>query len=244
MEEKEKCLKSCEFRAKYNLDQVRTFDRTLFVEDMLIEFKLIIDGYKYSRHPVKAFDNAVGDVFEKWNQIFDGTKVELYDQEKFWKYFYATRIVAIRDKVYPDWKSTLLNFRLREDRLKYFVDDDQIAMDQEAVQNERVRMFNIVEAEFKRLFFGEHPFEKALNVLGIEDDVWENTKLVNRQSCIWKSFEPMSVVKHPDSDTGHAVDYLRICLARDYLLDVVSDELDCALDVAMCHGEEKVRVAV
>lgn len=91
-------MKVIHFMSKYpETERANTLDRRRgdeFVDDMAAELKSYID---MTATPVtlKKFNWAVSQVRAKWESIFQLHGVS----EPFWNFFYATRVIPIRNKI-------------------------------------------------------------------------------------------------------------------------------------------------
>lgn len=96
-------MKPKEYIRKYKLDSDIKFDHNLFTVDLAqdfintIEYLQEVKQLNYNR-----FQTCVKEIKTKFDGIVNKAKAHT-DWEKLWKYFYATTIVKIRDKLFSEY---------------------------------------------------------------------------------------------------------------------------------------------
>ncbi len=91
-----------EYILKYKLSSTNKFNHTDFVEDLLMDFMTLLEVGKSPSKGlnIKGFENTVNALRQKWDAIHNKT-VDGGLPEKLWGFFFATKIVKMREELFP-----------------------------------------------------------------------------------------------------------------------------------------------
>lgn len=92
-------MKTKEYIKKYDLDKNDKFNHTDFINDLFTDFLTLLETSK-GRDNIKGFENAINAIRMKWDVINNKTVGSL--SEGLWKYFYASKICQLREKLFPE----------------------------------------------------------------------------------------------------------------------------------------------
>jgi hypothetical protein len=111
-------MKPKEYVRKFKLDQQDRFNRSLFIEDFIKDLRVSIEYYTNNKQMnVGIYERLVSELKNKWDSIFIRSKLTIEQYEAFWKYFYATIIIPIRNNYFGE------NEEIYEERFNHFRED-------------------------------------------------------------------------------------------------------------------------
>jgi hypothetical protein len=222
-------LKPKEYQKQFNLFETEKFNRTQFCSLVLEDFTNLLKTHP-KMNPTH-FQNDVSNMKEKWDRIFMGTKVSYDNAEKFWKYFFAVKIIPIRNVYFPDWKKAVHEYRMATDqtyKIKYqnwkWHKEEEEEMEQmrkdmmqgmldsfeEYFRKQKERVTEDLKkeaAEFKGMV------NEAKALLGIGEEETLSEELVNTQ------FRYFAKLFHPDlSQKETNTQFIRVKEAQEVLL--------------------------
>ncbi|HLO91544.1 MAG TPA: J domain-containing protein [Lentimicrobium sp.] len=176
-------MKTKEYIEKYGLDKPKqNFNHQEFVGDLTADFFALLEVGN-SRENIKGFENAVRAIRMKYDGINNKTVGCL--PEGIWKYFYATVVAPLRDRLFPE-----------------------VLAERERIRKER-EAYRRREAEFEREMFGSFFFDwdnmikdflsamivsakpvRSFEVLGLSVDA--------SAEDVKSKFRELSFLHHPD----------------------------------------------
>jgi hypothetical protein len=178
-------------------------------------------------HPkmnVTHFRNDVEHIKQKFDNIFNGTKIPYENKEEFWKYIFAVKIIPIRNAYFKDWKKSILDHRLQTDPdfkiryLNYQIHkemDDWLEEERKSIMEEALR--NAEKRLKEALAFHDSIRIDAMRILGIGAEEALTKELVLSQ------FRIIAKAVHPDFHMGQGEEYKikfqELLEARDTLLN-------------------------
>jgi hypothetical protein len=174
-------------------------------------------------HPkvtTQFFELETNNLREKWDRVFNGTKVDYETSEKFWNYFFATKVISLRNMYFPDWKKAKHDYKMKNDSnyaLKY---ENYIRAKE---YNEMLN--NMYDDYFDDFFKSKlsslmvnHKVDEAKDLLGLskEDDLTKES--------ISSQYRMMSLHCHPDATGSKDTtdQFIAITEARDILLKEIA----------------------
>lgn len=96
-------MKPKEYIKKYGLDnQKAQFNHKEFVADLTIDFMSMIEFHQQSNWNFSKFQNCIKDIRKKYDSISIKT-AHPHINEKLWKYFYATVVGPVKDKMFGEY---------------------------------------------------------------------------------------------------------------------------------------------
>lgn len=163
-------MKTKEYIAKYRLDCTNRFNQSEFMEDLLLDLMTLLEIGKSPDKGmnIKGFENAVNALRQKWNAIHNKT-VSGGLPEKLWGYFYATKIIRMKQELFPEQmerrkKEREERHRIREEEQRMY-DDMGRDFFQEWLRNAYATLFakmSVPESSFSAL---------GLDVASTEEEV-------------------------------------------------------------------------
>jgi hypothetical protein len=192
-------MKPKQYQKEFDLLNTDKFDRTKFCSLLMEDFTSTLNTHP--KMNVTHFKNEVENIKNKFDRIFNGTKLSYDDAEKFWKYIFAVKIVPIRNTYFVDWKkanfdhryATDRDFAIRYDSWNMHKEEDEW-LEQELRESSR-RYWQFLHDRLEELINGKNKREqisKAKEILGIGQDEIVTNDLVSSQ------FRMLAKSLHPD----------------------------------------------
>jgi len=103
-------MKVKEYVTLYKLDKrkyISNKDREDFCNKMLNDMKRLYRETHKDITPALRFKRVTTEIREKWDSVFNKSMFPYEYGDKFFKYFFASRVVAFRDYLFEDWKKAL-----------------------------------------------------------------------------------------------------------------------------------------
>ena len=98
-------MKPKEYIKKFNLvSSSGSFDRSLFCQQLQEDFAQLLAVNSQVNYTY--FENATKSIKQKFDNIFRDSNLSEEAKDKFWKFFFATKIIPIRKMycVFKSWK--------------------------------------------------------------------------------------------------------------------------------------------
>lgn len=96
-------MKAVAYVKRYNLkNENRRFNQTQFCDDFENDFISLLEQTPSGKKDYRTFHRLVDQLRGKWLGI--NLKIQKELPEKIWSYLYASRIMPIRDKFFPELK--------------------------------------------------------------------------------------------------------------------------------------------
>lgn len=94
-------MKPNEYIKKYNLKGPDPkFNHSAFVNDLTLDFLSLVEFHQQTNWSYEKFKNCVKETRQKFDSI--SRKVPGGLPEKIWKYFFATKVVKVRDEMFGE----------------------------------------------------------------------------------------------------------------------------------------------
>jgi hypothetical protein len=196
-----------EYIVKYKLSASNKFDHTEFVEDLLMDFMTLLEVGKSPSKGlnIKGFENSVNALRQKWNAIHNKT-VDGGLPEKLWGFFYATKIVKMRDELFP--KEMERRNQEREDNKRRYEQRKRFNAEQDSMFDNF--FFN---AMFASLFSKRARPVESFTILGLDSSAGEDE--------VKTAYRKLALEAHPDKG-GSQDKFIAITEAKNKCLVYLS----------------------
>lgn len=200
-------MKTKEFVKKYNLSETDKIDQEAFINDLLHELVGLLE-YNKAFDNLKGFKNSVNALKMKYDAINNKTKGDL----NIWNYFYATKVVPLRNtycKREVDIENRRREERDRRNKERQAYWDQQ---EREWEEMRRKRFGNAFEFFLLGMFLKTNVKPIAeIEFLGLnkDDELTEN--------IVKKAYRKLSMVHHPDQG-GKKEDFIKLEKAKNTVL--------------------------
>ena len=219
-------MKPKEYIKQFGLDnKLGHFNRSLLCQQLQEDFAQLLAANSQVNYI--HFENATKLIKQKFDNIFRDSSLSEEAKDKFWKFFFATKIIPIRNTYFgfKSWKEIKLEYKLKTDKdfrrsyetAKFFeklytrysqlFEEELREQAQYFKQRLNDHIFNPLESRERDL-----QISKSLLGFSEEDSLEEN--FIKRQ------FRIMPLTCHPDTG-GDSEAFLKLTAARDFLLDTI-----------------------
>lgn len=202
-------MKVKEYIKKYDLDKTHVFDRVSFIEDLKTDFFTMAAVYK--KIGIGEWNVLIKSVKQKFDGIFNKSKVNVEGAERLWNFFYASVVVPFRDEKFPDFKQSVHKHKMHNDR-NYRM--HQVAEEQWKEINDH---FKKMHEEFFRNFTNNlkafslpEQIITCRRILQINDDEALSLEIID------KNFKFLAKIHHPDRG-GKREKFIEIMEAKEKL---------------------------
>jgi len=199
-----------EYIVKYKLSVSNKFNHTDFVEDLLMDFMTLLEVGKSPSKGlnIKGFENTVNALRHKWDAIHNKT-VDGGLPEKLWGFFFATKIVKMREELFPKEMERRKQER-EENKQRY---EERKRMYDEDMGDPFGNFF--YGAFFASLFSKRAKPDTSFTVLGLDSSAGlEEVKTAYRQ---------LSLLHHPDKG-GNKEKFIEVTEAKNKCLSYLSNK--------------------
>lgn len=197
-----------EYIIKYKLNASNKFNHDEFIEDLLLDLMTLLEVGKSPTKGlnIKGFDNAVNALRQKWNAIHNKT-VDGGLPEKLWGYFYATKVVKMKEKLFPEQMEA--RKREREERARF--------------REERRREYDEMAGDFFDRFFYNAIFASLFSRRACPIDSFTTLGLASTatEDEVKTAFRQLSHQHHPDKG-GDKEKFIAITEAKNKCLVYLS----------------------
>lgn len=206
-------MKVAEYVSTFNLKGASHFDRDAFLIQFSSEFESNVKSL--SQMNPKIWENTIIQYKQKWDNIFNKSKLTRDQSDKFWGFFFATKVIPVRNSLFPgEWKTILHEYRIKNDR------DYRIRFNRKEEYKQEQDFLRKDFEEFQQSFFNSFfkrshdPIKQAcIILLNLQDqELTEQAVIV--------AYRNLAKTKHPDVG-GSQEEFVQITEAKDKLLELL-----------------------
>lgn len=198
-----------EYIIKYKLNATNKFNHTDFVEDFLMDFMTLLEVGKSPTNGlnIKGFENTVNALRQKWDAIHNKT-VDGGLPEKLWGFFYATKIVKMREELFPT------EMKRRE----------QEREEKKRAYEERKRMYDDMGDPFGNFFYGAF-FASLFSKRACPTESFVTLGLDSSAGLdeVKAAYRQLSLQHHPDKG-GNKEKFIEVTEAKNKCLSYLSNK--------------------
>lgn len=200
-------MKPQEYVNKYRLDLSDRFNHNEFIRDLSSDFISLLEFNK-AEDNIKGFDNALRCIRSKFDAINNKTKGII--KESLWKYFFATVVCKLRDKLCA--REVQIRQKQREEKRKEWQARNDMRKEYERQEREMFDEFysNLFNSILKpRKIIPKDSYE----ILGLS--------LTASRDEVKKAYWELSHEHHPDKG-GKQENFVRISQAKNEVLSYLT----------------------